>query len=120
MSTPPTFTVAQISQYFDHIGLPRKYYAFLEPGAPVPDLALLQALHVHQIAAIPYENLSLHYSAHKTVSLDPRDLFAKFIEKGCNRGGYCVRYFCGFRQLLAFAVSASALGALRYKYLAGR
>ncbi len=95
MSTPePTFTTAQISRYFDHVGLPRKYYAVLEPGASAAhDLDTLQALHVHHIAAIAYENLNLHYSASKTVSLDPHDLYSKFLERGCNRGGYCVCCF---------------------------
>ncbi len=95
----PTFTTAQISRYFDHIGLPRKHYDALEPGA-VPDLPLLHALHVHHLAAIPYENLSLHYSAHRTVSLDPQELYAKFIERGCNRGGYCMEGSLFFMHVL--------------------
>lgn len=82
----PTFDKSQLKSYFEHIKLPERYH-----GEDVPlDLAFLTALHRHQIAAIPYENLSLHYSQHKTVSLDPQDLYTKFVANGRNRGGYCM------------------------------
>jgi len=101
-----TFTIAQLSGYFDHIGLPRRYHSILDPtrassgSATKPDLDLLTALHVHQIAAIPYENLSLHYSAAKTISLDPQDLYRKFVTIGRNRGGYCMEGSLFFYHVL--------------------
>lgn len=97
--TKPTFTKSQLTRYFDHIKLPNKYYGTLESNIPL-DASLLTALHVHQIAAIPYDNLSLHYSQSKTVTLHPRELFAKFIEKGCNRGGYCMEVSLFFLHVL--------------------
>ncbi|ROV90380.1 hypothetical protein VMCG_09729 [Cytospora schulzeri] len=92
----PTFTKAQLTKYFDHIQLPPKYR-----GDDVPrDLSLLTALHIHQITAIPYENLSLHYSQHKTVNLDPHFLYTKFIDSGRNRGGYCMEGSLFFLHIL--------------------
>ncbi|ROW08737.1 hypothetical protein VPNG_06474 [Cytospora leucostoma] len=81
-----TFSPKQLSKYFDHIHLPQKYR-----GQDVPrDLTLLTALHIHHIAAIPYENLSLHYSQQKTIDLDPQVLFTKIVQIRRNRGGYCM------------------------------
>lgn len=92
----PTFTQVQLSRYFDHIQLPQKYR-----GDDVPrDLSLLTALHIHQIAAIPYENLSLHYSQHKTVDLNPHTLYTKFVENCRNRGGYCMEGSLFFLHIL--------------------
>lgn len=50
----------------------------------------MTALHIHHIAAIPYENLSLHYSHEKAIDLDPQNLFTKIVDNGRNRGGYCM------------------------------
>lgn len=98
----PTFTKAQLTKYFDHVQLPLKYR-----GDDVPrNLALLTALHVHQITAVPYENLSLHYSQHKTVDLNPHVLYTKFVENGRNRGGYCMEgslFFLHIIRSLGFA-----------------
>lgn len=81
-----TFSQDQLSKYFDHIHLPQKYRGHVVPR----DLALLTALHIHHIAAIPYENLSLHYSHEKAIDLDPQNLFTKIVDNGRNRGGYCM------------------------------
>lgn len=91
-----TFSKGQLSKYFDHIQLPQKYRQDDVPR----DLSLLTALHVHQIAAVPYENLSLHYSQHKTVDLNPQTLFTKFVENGRNRGGYCMEGSLFFMHVL--------------------
>ncbi|KAG8161924.1 hypothetical protein KVR01_007689 [Diaporthe batatas] len=91
-----TFSKDQLLKYFDHIKLPQKYRQDDVPR----DLSLLTALHIHQIAAIPYENLLLHYSQHKTVDLNPQTLFTKFIENGRNRGGYCMEGSLFFMHIL--------------------
>lgn len=93
----PTFTKAQLTKYFDHIQLPLKYRRDDVPR----DLSLLTALHMHQIAAIPYENLSLHYSPHKTIDLDPHVLYTKFVANGRNRGGYCMEGSLFFLHILS-------------------
>lgn len=91
-----TFSKEQLSKYFDHIQLPLKYRQDSVPR----DLTLLTALHIHQIAAVPYENLSLHYSQHKTVDLNPQTLFTKFVENERNRGGYCMEGSLFFMHVL--------------------
>lgn len=91
----PTFNKEQLSAYFDHVKLPKEYH-----GDNVPlDLKFLTALHRHQIAAIPYENLSLHYSQEKTIDLDPQVLYTKFISTR-NRGGYCMEGCLFFLHIL--------------------
>lgn len=80
------FDKDQLAIYFDHVKLPERYRRDDVPR----DLSFLTALHRHQIAAVPYENLSLHYSQTKTIVLEPQSLFNKIVTRGCNRGGYCM------------------------------
>jgi arylamine N-acetyltransferase len=94
-----TFTRAELLAYFRHIRLPETHQDCLDADE-APSYSLLLALHVHQIAAIPYENLSLHYSPTKTISLDPHDLYAKFITADRNRGGYCMENAIFFLHVL--------------------
>lgn len=105
---PPVFDRAQLTKYFDHIKLPKRYH-----GDDVPrDLAFLTVLHRHQIAAIPYENLSLHYSQQKTIDLDAQTLFTKFVANGRNRGGYCMEgslFFLNILRSLGFAAYPSVV-----------
>jgi arylamine N-acetyltransferase len=81
------YSTEQLNQYVERIQLPSKYHP---SSNPMLDIDLLTALHVHQISAIPYENLDLHYSSHHSVSLDPQLTFNKIVLKGYNRGGYCM------------------------------
>lgn len=103
MSAPPrpVYTPAQIAQYFDRLGLPeeqRKYrVAGLTPEDTLAYLALLQKLH---LAAIPFENLSLHYSPHRQISVHPQELFRKIIADDNGRGGYCMENTGLFATLL--------------------
>lgn len=90
------FSEEQLKQYFHRVKLPKKYY---ESGYN-HDLPFLTALHRHQVAAIPYENLSLHYSHQKTVDLDPNFLFTKFVTDGRGRGGYCMEGSLFFLNVL--------------------
>jgi len=93
MSSPerPVYTPAQIAKYFDRLKLPeseRKYnVAGLDPEDALAYLALLQKYH---LAAIPFENLSLHYSPHRQISIHPEELFRKIIADDNGRGGYCM------------------------------
>jgi arylamine N-acetyltransferase len=85
--TPPDqeYSPAQISAYLDLINLPPKYRP---ESKPPHDISFLTALHAHQIAAVPYENLALHYALDRRLSLDPQDLYRKCTTHG--RGGYCM------------------------------
>jgi arylamine N-acetyltransferase len=77
-----TYSSGQIDRYFSHVG----WKADLQP--PPGSLAHLQELMKRQLATVPFESLSLHYSATRRLSLDPEDLFHKIVDRGM--GGYCM------------------------------
>ncbi|PVH97916.1 arylamine N-acetyltransferase 4 [Periconia macrospinosa] len=74
-------------KFIHHIGLPAKYHPENQPKL---DLAYLTALHVHTISTFPYENLLLHYSAARKISINPLVVYDKFINWNRCRGGYCM------------------------------
>jgi arylamine N-acetyltransferase len=82
-----TFSPEQVAQFLEHIEIPSE---FSLDKKPEPSLAFLTALHVHMITAVPYDNLSLHYSNDKSISLDPQDIFRKVVVDKRGRGGYCL------------------------------
>jgi arylamine N-acetyltransferase len=81
------YSPSQIDAYLDLIHLPPQ---FRPSRSPPHDISFLTALHIHQIATVPYENLALHYAAHgnRSLPLDPQHLYRKCTENG--RGGYCM------------------------------
>ncbi|KAL5404990.1 hypothetical protein PMIN06_011202 [Paraphaeosphaeria minitans] len=103
MSAPqrPVYTRAQMEKYFDRLNLPeeqRRYHvAGLSPGDA---LAYLASLQKHHLVQIPFENLSLHYSSHRHISIHPEALFTKIIADDNGRGGYCMENSGLFGTLL--------------------
>ena len=91
------YTPSQIAQYESHISLPTPFHS---TSSPPLNAAYLTALHIHQIAAIPYENLSLRYSATHAISLDPQVLFKKMVSDKRGRGGYCMENSILFHHVL--------------------
>lgn len=94
-----TFTPDQISRYLKHIGWDANFQA------PIGTLAYLQELQKRQLARVPFEDLSLHYSPTHLLSLDPNDLFNKMV--GRNMGGYCMEnntFFGAVLRTLGFSV----------------
>lgn len=89
----------QVAQYLEHISLPSHYHPS-SPSRPALDFSFLTALHAHQIATIPYENLSLHYSAVKEILLEPEVLFKKIVSDKRGRGGYCMEVAIFFNLML--------------------
>jgi len=77
----------ETAAYCSLIGLPAKY---LPPNKPPHDIVFLTDLHTYTISTAPYENLSLHYSKDKKVTLDPQELYRKIVCDGRGRGGYCM------------------------------
>jgi arylamine N-acetyltransferase len=65
--------------------------------ASLDHLGLLQR---YQLAAVPFENLDLHYSAHRTISIDHEDVFEKVIDNKSHRGGYCMENSTLFGTIL--------------------
>lgn len=85
---------AQMLDYFKRIGLPRE-----QMNSPLlldqahakrreHALPFLQSLMRHHISAVPFENLELHYSTRKVITLKPQQLFHKFVIQ--KRGGRCM------------------------------
>ncbi|KAF2849841.1 arylamine N-acetyltransferase 1 [Plenodomus tracheiphilus IPT5] len=97
----PTYTKAQITQYFARIRLPQSKWQYdvsaLNPAAALDYLTTLQT---YQLAWVPFENLSLHYSSHRHICLHPEDLFKKIVSDNNGRGGYCMENNCLFATVL--------------------
>jgi arylamine N-acetyltransferase len=91
------YTPSQISAWETLVSLPARFCSFQNPSK---NLEYLTALHVHQIAAVPYENLVLHYSKDHAVSLDPQKLYAKIVTNARGRGGYCMENSIFFNHVL--------------------
>ncbi|KAI8629070.1 cysteine proteinase [Xylariaceae sp. FL1651] len=88
------YTREQIDQFLDYIEIPKEFH-----HAP-PSLALLKALHTYMLAAVPYENLAIHYSASHVVDLDPQHLFQKIVVNKRGRGGYCMENAILYNHIL--------------------
>lgn len=93
----PSLSSEQLSAYVQYIELPNKYHPV---NHPTHDIKFLTALHVHTISTIPYDNLTLHYSASKKISIDPQHAFKKVITDGRGRGGYCMENSILFNHVL--------------------
>ncbi|KAL5113205.1 hypothetical protein ACEQ8H_008932 [Pleosporales sp. CAS-2024a] len=88
------YSKQELQEYFKRIHLPQHYLdspvlsnAHLattkEHGLP-----LLEALCRYQACSVPFENLLLHYSPTKKVTLDLSELYSWFVQK--RRGGRCM------------------------------
>jgi len=95
--TTRAYTQAQVERYLAHISFPTQQHPIPGPAQTRTSRGLeyLTALQKYQLCAVPFENVSLHYSQTKLLSLDPDDLFEKIVDK--KRGGYCmeVNHFFG-------------------------
>lgn len=90
----PRFSDAQLREYLNCIKLPPKYLdskvlkdATLA-GTKEHGLPFLRALTRYHACNVPFDNLVLHYSADKTVTLDQADLYAKIVRR--HLGGRCM------------------------------
>ncbi|KAF2749420.1 N-hydroxyarylamine O-acetyltransferase [Sporormia fimetaria CBS 119925] len=97
----PTISRDQVTAYFDRIKLPETERHYEIAGFD-DDTALsyLQLLQKHHLVWIPFENLTLHYSFHRQISINPDDLFKKIVSDDNGRGGYCMENNTLFATLL--------------------
>lgn len=107
----PRYSATQLQDYFARIRLPQKYLespllsdqsqaATKEHGLP-----FLEALTRFHTCEVPFENLELHYSAHKTITLNVDDLYTKIVTR--RRGGRCMEnntFFATVLRSLGFEV----------------
>lgn len=107
----PRYSATQLDEYFDRIKLSKKYLdsPVLSDKAQATSkehgLPFLHALTRHHTCSVPFENLELHYSAHKTVTLDVSALYDKIVRR--RRGGRCMEnntFFATVLRSLGFHV----------------
>lgn len=94
----PEYSGEQIRAYLQHLSPSSKLAWLQEPRAAADDLHHLTVLQKFQLATVPFENLSLHYSPDHDVSLDTEQLYEKFLTRG--RGGYCMENNTFFNAVL--------------------
>ena len=96
-SSRPRYSREQLDTYFAAIKLPAAHLS--SPLLKDPLLArtyihgfpFLSALILHHLATVPFENLELHYSPYRNVSLDAEELYVRMVERGERRGGQCMQ-----------------------------
>ncbi len=76
-----------VRAYFDRIGY---------DGVADPTIETLRQLHLHNLHAVPFENLDIHLGW--PISLDPEALFDKIVRR--RRGGFCYELNGLFAELL--------------------
>lgn len=97
----PVYSKEQIWKYFERLKLPEKDRKYDVSGLSAADaLEYLTLLQKHQLAEVPFENLTLHYSAHHSINIHPQALFTKIVGDNNNRGGYCMENNALFGTLL--------------------
>ncbi|MCJ1315679.1 N-terminal acetyltransferase [Xylographa vitiligo] len=98
----PLYTPTQLAAYLTHIRLPPHAHHLL------PSLPHLRLLQRHQLATVPWENLSKHYTPSPTPApalLHPQALFSKIVGSGSpthggGRGGGCLENNAFFGTVL--------------------
>jgi arylamine N-acetyltransferase len=109
------YSQAQLTSYFDRIVLPASQRVYSVTGLSDADkLSYATLLQKHQLVKVPFENLTQHYSWHKTVDVRPQHLFNKVVlsAQGEGRGGYCMEANTFFHTvLLSLGFQAYQVGA---------
>ena len=96
INSHPTYSPEQLQLYYDRISLPSHYRELLSETPSIGNTArahsTLAVLQKYHLAAIPFENLELHYSPHHHISVAPGDVFDKIVRRGvaAGRGGWCL------------------------------
>lgn len=101
----PTYSLQQIRHYFNYISFPchpqQHIPSLHEKGQEQHALEFLRLLQIHQLSSIPFENLSLHYSPHHSISIDADGLYEKLVGNERGRGGYCMENNCFLGTVLS-------------------
>ena len=97
MTMASSYSSDQIDQYLSYLEIPDRYRRASDPPL---NLDFLSTLHTYHLSRIPYENLSLHYSPSRSISLDPQVLYKKIVGEARGRGGYCLENSIFFNHIL--------------------
>ena len=104
---PPTttpkrhlFTQSELESYFNRISFPKDSRIYNVSHLSEPEkLTFLTLLQSYQLVAVPWENVTQHYSWHRVVHISPRHLFRKIVDNP-GRGGYCMEVNYFFHHIL--------------------
>lgn len=112
----PTFSIDQLQEYFCRIQLPAQSRIYnVEPLEPAKALEYLALIKRHQLVTVPFDNLTLHYSWHRVIHIDPSHLFKKIVQQP-GRGGYCMENNTLLHTvLISLGFDAYTAGARIYK-----
>lgn len=94
-----SLSLEQIDSYFDRIALPQAVRKSLRQGdTGIDALKAVTALQQYHMTAVPFENLELHYSDHRSLSQEPDIVYENVVAR--NRGGTCPQIHLLFARLL--------------------
>ena len=86
----PVFPKERVDKYFDRLGITGDRIYSVKDLSPEKALEYLAFLQKHHLVAVPFENLTLHYSPHRQISLHPDAVYQKIVGDNNGRGGYCM------------------------------
>jgi len=95
----PRYTREQLATYVRKVNRDEAYTLdTLEAEIKADPLPALAGLQRKQVEWNPWGNLALHYSWHRTLSLDSEALYDKIVDRGL--GGYCMENNAFFSAIL--------------------
>jgi arylamine N-acetyltransferase len=92
-----TYKDEQVAQWLKHIGHEHDLETVRKQAVEDP-LACLTRIQILQMARVPFESISLHYSRFRNISLHPEELYGKIVGRGM--GGYCMEVNTFFAAML--------------------
>lgn len=111
------YPVGDVEAFLSHISFPIEKFPMVtkEQARTRDGLKFLAALLRYTLAAVPFENLLLHYSPYRAVTIDKDILFEKIVASNCGRGGYCMEnnlFFAKILQSLGYEVISTGARVL--------
>jgi arylamine N-acetyltransferase len=104
------YSSSQLEAYIGRINFPDVPRPTPQSITSTYGLAYLTRLQKYQQQACPFENLNLHYAKHVIKSIEPEDLYEKFVVK--RWGGTCTENNTFFGIVLrSFGFKARPVGA---------
>ncbi|KAI1398162.1 arylamine N-acetyltransferase 3 [Hypoxylon fuscum] len=122
MADRPRYSHDQLEQFFDRIAIPEDFRRYSVVAFSRTDQhGYLNLLLKHTLVRIPFENLTLHYSWHRTINVQPQHLFNKIVRQPSRRGGYCMEVNSLFHTvLLSIGYDVFMTGARVYEKETGK
>ena len=94
-----SLSAEQVEAYLDRIALPQAVRDSLREGGNGRDaLKALTTLQQYHMAAVPFENLELHYSSHRSLPQETEIVYENVVVR--RRGGMCAQVHQLFTKLL--------------------